>query len=159
MSFSVASASFSSGDTIPTRHTEDGDDLSPPLKFGEPPPGTHQLVLICDDPDAPTPEPWVHWLLYNLSPETRELTEGIARAERLASLKGACQGKNTWNRDNLGYRGPAPPPGKPHRYFFKLYALDTVLTLPPGLDKNAVLKAIEGHVIGQAELIGVYERK
>jgi len=159
MSFSVASASFSSGETIPSRHTEDGDDLSPPLKFGEPPSGTHQLVLICDDPDAPTPEPWVHWLLYNLSPEIRELTEGIARAERLASLKGACQGKNTWNRDNLGYRGPAPPPGKPHRYFFKLYALDTVLTLPPGLDKNAVLKAIEGHVIGQAELIGVYERK
>lgn len=159
MTFTLASSAFSSGEVIPKRHTEDGDDLSPLLRFGDPPAGTRQLALVCDDPDAPTKDPWVHWLLYNIPPEVRELSEGLARAERLASLKGACQGKNSWSRDNLGYRGPAPPPGKPHHYHFKLYALDAALELPPGLDKPALLKGIEGHVIGQAEIVGIYERK
>ena len=88
----------------------------------------------------------------------RELGEGLAPTARLSSPPGACQGKNSWKSENVGYRGPAPPPGKPHHYHFKVYALDAVLKLVPGLEKAALLKAIEGHVIGQAELVGIYER-
>jgi Raf kinase inhibitor-like YbhB/YbcL family protein len=121
------------------------------------PAGARELALIVDDPDAPSKEPWVHWVLYNLPATKSELSEGIAPAVHVQVAPGAVQGKNSWN--SVGYRGPAPPKGHgTHHYYFKLYALDDALGLPAGLDKAGLLKKIEGHVIAQAQLMGTYQR-
>jgi hypothetical protein len=155
----LTSPSFDDGDRIPVRHTDDGDDLSVPLAWTDPPDGTVELVLVVDDPDAPRPEPWVHWLLYHIPPERRSLDEGLPRAERPVEPAGVVQGRNSWSIDNLGYRGPAPPQGHgEHRYRFTLYALDDRLDLPPGRDFDALRAAMDGHVIATARLSGVYER-
>jgi Raf kinase inhibitor-like YbhB/YbcL family protein len=162
----VTSKAFNQGTAIPKQHTGDGADVSPPLSLANVPPSAASLAIICDDPDAPSrakprPEgPWVHWVIFNLPGDVREIAEGVPADPQPPEL-GARQGSNSWPNNNVGYRGPAPPPGSgPHRYFFKVYALDTVLDLPAGMtDKAALLKAMEGHILDQGELMGTYERK
>ncbi len=153
MSFELTSPAFENGDTIPEKYTGDGGDLSPPLRWTDPPEGTQSFALISDDPDAPVGT-WVHWVIYGIPRTERELSEGVRDAKTLDN--GARQGKNSWPK--IGYGGPAPPPGKPHRYYFKLYALDTELALGPGATKEALLRAMEGHILAEAELLGKYGR-
>lgn len=153
MSIELTCSAFQPGATIPKQYTGDGDDTSPPLHWSEPPKGTQSLALICDDPDAPVGT-WVHWVLFNLPAETRELEEGVPTTETLPS--GGKQGKNDFG--NIGYGGPAPPKGKPHRYFFKLYALDRALDLSPGATKAQLVKAMKGHILGEGQLVGKYGR-
>jgi Raf kinase inhibitor-like YbhB/YbcL family protein len=153
MAFELTSSAFKAGDSIPKKHTCDGADVSPPLAWTEPPPGTKSFALVCDDPDAPAGT-WVHWVLYDVPGTVRQLPEGVEKKSTLAD--GSRQGTNDFKR--TGYGGPCPPRGAPHRYFFKLYALDTALGLAPGATKAEVLKAIEGDVKGQAELMGRYGR-
>ena len=153
MALQLTSSAFSQGDPIPTKYTCDGDDVSPPLAWGDPPEGTASFALINDDPDAPVGT-WVHWVLYNLPADARSLPEAVPADSELPD--GSRHGQNSWRRP--GYGGPCPPGGT-HRYFFKLYALDTALDLPSDANKEEVLKAMEGHILGQAELMGVYSRK
>jgi Raf kinase inhibitor-like YbhB/YbcL family protein len=157
MSLTMCSAVFASGKPIPRRHTGDGEDLSPPLSWSGLPASAREVALIVDDPDAPTPEPWVHWVIYKIPATIDGLAEGVPLMPRPSFPASAVQGKNSWN--TVGYRGPAPPKGHGvHRYFFKLYALDTVLDLRHGLDKPSLLKAMAGHILAEAELMGTYER-
>lgn len=154
MAFELESPAFAPGSPIPVTHTCDGPDRSPPLRWSDPPAGTKGFALIMDDPDAPAGT-WVHWVLYGLAATLRELPEGVPARDTVPGL--GAQGLNDFRR--VGYGGPCPPRGPAHRYFFKLYALDTALTLPPRQTKAQVLKAIEGHILGQAELMGRYQRK
>ena len=156
MAMEIHSDAFAHEQTIPRRHTADGPDLSPPLAFSAPSEGTKELALIMDDPDAPRGT-WVHWVLYGLPPDTPGLPEGVAPTATLSDPPGAVQGINSAGK--TGYRGPAPPPGKPHRYFFRLYALDAALDLAPGLTVQQLLKAMEGHVLARGELMGRYARR
>jgi Raf kinase inhibitor-like YbhB/YbcL family protein len=149
----LTSKSFQEGASIPKSHTGDGKDTSPALRWSDPPTGTRAFALICDDPDAPR-RTWVHWVVYDLPADARALDEGMQRDASLAS--GAKQGKNDFGK--TGYGGPAPPPGKPHRYLFKLYALDAPTGLPTGATKEQVLTAIKGHVLGEGQLMGRYGR-
>ena len=153
----VTSDAFEANGLIPKKYTCDGQDLSPPLRWGEPPAGTLSFVLIADDPDAPIGT-WVHWVLYDLPRGTRELKEGLPKTRRLQFPDGAArQGMTDFKR--LGYGGPCPPPGSYHRYFFKLYAVDTILEYSPDeMTKQELLKAMEGHILAQGELIGRYKR-
>jgi len=153
MAQQISSPAFSAGESIPKKFTCDGPDVSPKLTWTEPPAKTQSFTLIMDDPDAPVGT-WVHWVLYDLPANTRELPEGVAKQEQLSS--GARQGRNDFGK--IGYGGPCPPPGKPHRYFFKLYVLDTKLNLKAGATKADVERAMNGHVLAQAELIGRYGR-
>ena len=156
-SWTLHSTAFDQGRPIPKRHTGDGEDLSPPLAWSDPPARTRELALVVDDPDAPTAEPWVHWLLYNIPANVKSLPEGIPTTPTLTQPPGAAQGLNSWPKP--GYRGPAPPPGHgTHHYYFKLYALDAALGLGAGLDKRALLAALKGHVLAETELIGTYQR-
>lgn len=153
----LKSTAFGPNETIPRRHTEDGQNVSPPLAWSEAPQNAHEFALIVDDPDAPRKDPWVHWVLYRISPETRELPEGVPPSQRIAKPGGAVQGKNSWDR--IGWGGPAPPKGHGlHHYHFKLYALDMKLNLDPGATKEALLEAMHGHVIAEGELVGTYQR-
>jgi Raf kinase inhibitor-like YbhB/YbcL family protein len=150
---------FDPDDRIPARHTGDADDLSPALEWSDVPDDAVELAIIVDDPDAPTDQPWVHWVVYNIPASEHALPEGVPREEAPAEPEGIAQGVNSFPDDNLGYRGPAPPPGHgPHHYHFRLYALDTNLALAPGADKTALLNAMRDHVIAEAELVGTYER-
>jgi Raf kinase inhibitor-like YbhB/YbcL family protein len=149
----LSSTAFSEGANIPQQYTGDGKNVSPPLRWADPPAQTKSLALICDDPDAPRGT-WVHWVFFNLPPDKRELEEGVPGQETLDS--GAKQGKNDFKK--IGYGGPSPPPGKPHRYFFKLYALDTLLELAPGATKNQVIATMKGHVLAEGQLMGKYGR-
>lgn len=160
MSLSIHSTAFQKGQPIPAKYTDDGEDVSPPLSWDPPPEGTRQLALICDDPDAPSPEPWVHWVIYGIPADASELPEGVPESQRIASPVTALQGKNSWTSGQMiGYRGPAPPRGHGvHHYHFKLYALDREPDLEPGLTKAQLLQAIEPHVIATGELIGTYSR-
>jgi Raf kinase inhibitor-like YbhB/YbcL family protein len=153
VSLSLESSAFADGEAIPLRYTCDGEDLSPPLAWGEPPAGTLSLALIADDPDAPVGT-WVHWVLFNLPADTRSLPEGLLPE---AAVAGGLQGINGWKE--LGYGGPCPPKGSTHRYFFKLYALDTALDLEAGASKADVEKAMDGHILGQGQLVGRYGRQ
>ena len=153
MAFTLSSPSFPAGGGIARQHTCEGADVSPPLSWRGAPPGTKSFALIVDDPDAPVGT-WVHWVLYDLPGDATQLPDAVPMTETLAS--GARQGINDFRK--VGYGGPCPPPGKAHRYFFKLYALDTATNLKPRADKAALLRAIEGHVVAQAELIGTYKR-
>lgn len=142
-------------EAIPRKYTGEGEDLSPPLVWSPLPPGTQEAALIVDDPDAPRPEPWDHWVLYGIPAGTHALPEGISDANPV--LESMRQGTNSWDR--IGYNGPMPPPGHGvHHYHFKLYAIDTPLNLDPGLTKNALLEAMLGHVLAEGELIGTYQR-
>jgi len=154
MAFILTSSAFKDGATIPGKHTCDGVDVSPPLAWSGTPAGTRSVALIADDPDAPGGT-WVHWVLYNLPAEVSELPENIAKVESL-DLGGARQGRNDFRRP--GYGGPCPPPGPAHRYFFKLYALDTELPDLGTPTKAELEEAMRGDVLDQAELIGTYEK-
>jgi Raf kinase inhibitor-like YbhB/YbcL family protein len=143
----LTSSAFQEGAAIPGKHTCDGADVSPPLAWRDAPPNTAAFALICDDPDAPGGT-WVHWVLYNVPGKTNELREGDAG--------GGLEGRNDFRR--TGYGGPCPPPGKPHRYFFKLYALRSPLTLKAGASKADVERATNGLVLSEAQLIGTYGR-
>lgn len=156
MAFSLTSPAFEAGGSIPARHTCDDRDLSPELSWTEPPAGTRSLALISDDPDAPVGN-WVHWVLYDLGPDARSLPEGLPTDGELQEPVAATQGTNDFGRP--GYGGPCPPPGAPHRYFFRLYALDARLELGPGATKKDVEQAMQGHVLGQTELMGRYARQ
>ncbi len=148
------SSAFSPGGEIPAKYTCDGTDVSPALRWTDPPAGTHGFALITDDPDAPGGT-WVHWVFYDIPPTVRELPEAVPARESIAGV--GRQGANDFKR--VGYGGPCPPGGPAHRYFFRLYALDVQTSLPPRKLKGDVLKAIEGHVLGQAELMGRYQRR
>lgn len=158
MTINVTSSAFQAGAAIPKQYTADGADLSPPLAWTGAPDGTKELALICDDPDAPSAKPWVHWVLYKIPADTKSLGEGIPRQTNPQTPAGAAQGVNSFPKDNIGYRGPAPPKGKPHHYHFHVYALDTALPSTPGLEKEKLLAAIKGHILGEGELIGTYQR-
>ena len=151
----ISSSAFAHNGAIPPKYTCDGADVSPPLGVLDPPPEALSLVLICDDPDAPGGT-FVHWVLYNLPPDTRSLPEGVPAFEILRELGGARQGKSDFHR--IGYGGPCPPPGPAHRYFFKLYALDGKTNVRPGASKAELEKAMQGHILAQTELMGRYKR-
>lgn len=153
MKLDLTSTAFVAGSAIPTKHTCDGSDISPPLSWTGSPGGTKSLALICDDPDAPVGT-WVHWVLYALPPDVTALAEGIPPDKELAN--GGKQGSNSWGK--IGYGGPCPPKGPAHRYFFKLYALDTEINLAAGATKNALLQAMEGHILAEGQLMGKYQR-
>jgi Raf kinase inhibitor-like YbhB/YbcL family protein len=157
MTLNLRSTAFSDGNSIPRRHTGVGEDLSPPLSWTGVPAEARELALIVDDPDAPSAEPWVHWVIYGLPVTTNGLAEGIRPDVRPGGAKTAILGRNSWK--SVGYRGPAPPKGHGvHRYYFKLYALDQALDLSEGLDKAGLLKAIKGHVLAEGQLMGTYQR-
>lgn len=149
----LTSLAFQNGGAIPAEYSADGADISPALKWEIPPDGTKSFALICDDPDAPMGT-WVHWVVFDLPPDILELPKGIPPGPEVAG--GGNQGQN--DSGNNGYSGPAPPSGT-HRYFFKLYALDTILTLPTSTQKKDLEKAMEGHIIASSELMGTYTRK
>ncbi len=155
MSPTLTSAAFAHQGAIPAKFTCEGGDVSPPLSWSELPPATKSLALIVDDPDAPDPAApkmtWVHWVLYNLPPTGNGLPEGAS-----VLPPGTLQGLNDWQRS--GYGGPCPPIGR-HRYFHKLYALDTVLPDLGRPTKAMLEKAMKGHILGQAELVGTYQKR
>ncbi len=157
MPLTLTSPAFSDREEIPKRYTCEGNDISPPLVWSGAPQETKSLVLIVDDPDAPDPAApkmtWVHWVLYNLPPTSEGLPECVGGDALPAGTK---EGQNDWK--NLGYGGPCPPTGR-HRYVHKLYALDTVLANLKGPTKSQLERAMEGHVLDQAELVGTYEKK
>jgi hypothetical protein len=154
MPLHISSPAFKEGGNIPSRYTEDGQNISPGLNWTGAPPNTSSFILILHDPDAPVAGGFTHWVIFNLSPETRALPEGLVRREHMDN--GAVQGKN--DDGAAGYMGPAPPPGKPHHYHFRLYAIDKQLTLSPGAGGKQVLEAARGHVLDEAELTGLYQR-
>jgi Raf kinase inhibitor-like YbhB/YbcL family protein len=154
MSINLTSSAFADSQAIPVKYTCDGQDVSPPLTWSGVPEGAKSLALICDDPDAPGGT-WVHWVLYNMGPTTTKLAEGISPSESLPD--GAKQGVNDFNR--TGYGGPCPPRGAPHRYFFKLYALDKEIDPRPRLKKDDVVRAMTGHILAEGRLIGTYNRR
>lgn len=157
MGFGLTSPAFKGGAAIPAKHSCDGEDASPELRWSGAPAGTKSFALIMDDPDAP-PGTWVHWVLYDLPASTKTLPRGVAKTEAGpdGSRQGACWGVDSFDR--VGYHGPCPPPGAPHRYFFTLYALDARLGLKPRATKAEVQAAMRGRVLGTAELMGLYGR-
>lgn len=153
MTWLLKTSAFAPNEEIPKLHTCDGPDRSPALEWEAPPAGTKSLALICDDPDAPVGT-WVHWVIFNLPAEARSLSEGVPAQEKLPN--GVLQGVNDFKR--VGYGGPCPPRGPAHRYFFKLYALDAVLPLGPRATKADVERAMKGHILAEAQLMGRYRR-
>jgi hypothetical protein len=153
MAFTIKSPAFKDGDLMDAKYSCKGIDASPALGWENAPLGTKSFALICDDPDAPMMT-WVHWVVYDIPANVTGLPEGVPKDRTLSN--GAKQGVTDFR--NIGYGGPCPPPGGPHRYFFKLYALDTVLNLAPGLTKKALLKAMEGHILGEAQIVGRFKR-
>ena len=150
----LTSTAFIEGAPIPGKYTCDGKNVSPPLKWSGTPPGAKALALIVDDPDAPSGT-WVHWVLYDLPATVSELAEDVSKSQYVAGV--AKQGLN--DSQHLGYGGPCPPHGKPHRYFFKLYALDAPLDLKPGLTRKDIERAMEKHVLAHGQLMGTYKRQ
>lgn len=159
MTLTITSPAFKHNSYIPKKYACNGEDVSPELKWEGLPAGAKSIAVIMDDPDAP-PGTWVHWILFDIPPSPTGLEENVAKEETLpdGSKHGLVWGVNDGDFNRVGYYGPCPPPGKPHRYFFKVYALDKVLGLPPKITKNALLKAMEGHILVQGELIGLYKR-
>jgi Raf kinase inhibitor-like YbhB/YbcL family protein len=153
MNFAISSTAFQNGSDIPKQFTCDGADVSPPLSWNRAPEKVQSFALIADDPDAPAGT-WTHWVLYDLPATDTELQENISKIDKLPN--GSRQGRNDFRK--LGYGGPCPPPGKAHRYFFKLYALDAKLNLAPGVSKQELEQAMQGHVLASSELIGKYSR-
>ncbi|HIC84701.1 MAG TPA: YbhB/YbcL family Raf kinase inhibitor-like protein [Desulfobacterales bacterium] len=152
MGLMVKSSAFKEGEMIPKKYTCDGEDISPPLSWEGVPEGTKSIAIICDDPDAPMGT-WVHWVLFNLPPGTNTLPEAVPPEAVLEN--GARHGINDFRK--LGYGGPCPPGGT-HRYYFKIYALDIVLGLQSGASKADLLKAMEGHVLSEGQIMGRYKR-
>jgi Raf kinase inhibitor-like YbhB/YbcL family protein len=160
----ITSSGFEDNAKLDAKYTVEGQDVSPPISWSDVPPETKSFALICDDPDAPSPrrpgpDPWVHWLIFNIPADLLALPQGIGHEPEPEQVPGARQGVNSWPSDNVGYRGPAPPPGSgTHRYFFKLYALDSMLELGAGATKKQLLEAMSGHILGEGQLVGTYER-
>jgi hypothetical protein len=152
MTLSLTSSAFAAGESIPTKYTCDGDNISPPLEWGQPPSGTQSLALILDDPDAPSGI-FVHWVIYDLPPTLRGLPEGVSTDGHPA--QGGTNGKN--GAGSLGYTGPCPPSGT-HRYVFRLFALDTKLNADPGLTSNELQQAATEHTVANAQFEGTYSR-
>jgi Raf kinase inhibitor-like YbhB/YbcL family protein len=160
MEITITSTAFTEGGMMPKQYTCDGQNISPPLAWSGMPRNAKTLALICDDPDAPS-KTWVHWVLYDLplingqlgTVSSEELPENVPPQEKLG--RGGKQGTNDFKQ--IGYGGPCPPSGA-HRYFFKLYALDAETSLNPGATKDQLLKAMEGHIVAQGQLIGIYKR-
>jgi Raf kinase inhibitor-like YbhB/YbcL family protein len=155
MAWSLTSPAFADNTRMPDRYTGEGENISPPLNWGEPPPETVSYALICSDPDAPSGN-WIHWVLYGLGKERRSLPEGVPKTKTLADLGEAKQGLNTSRQ--IGYSGPLPPPGKAHHYHFRLSALDTQISLPSGATEAELKKAMAGHILDKTELVGLYSR-
>jgi Raf kinase inhibitor-like YbhB/YbcL family protein len=156
----VASPTLKADETMPRDYTPDGRNLSPPLTWSNVPAATVEFAVVCEDPDAGNPPPFVHWVIYKIPATATGLPEGIPidpAAAMPSEITGAIQGVSGFRRSI--YRGPAPPPGKPHHYHFVVYALDADLGLKPGLTRADLLAAINGHVIGRGELVSIYERK
>ena len=153
MALRVSSPQWKRGETIPKKYTGDGADVSPPLVFEGVPAGTKAFALICDDPDAPVGT-WVHWVIYDIPGPAKGLPEGVAKPASLPD--GSHQGRNSWKK--TGYGGPSPPPGKPHRYFFRLYALREPLGMAPALGAKDVEAAARTKSIEAAEYMGTYGR-
>jgi len=153
MGFSILSNDFREGADIPQRFTCEGVDSSPELSWTDPPAGTRSLALIMQDPDAPGGT-FTHWLLFDLPPDARKLEANVSKVDELPN--GARQGKNGFRK--IGYGGPCPPPGKPHRYFFKLHALDKRLDLGSAASKDDLERAMQGHTLGKTEIMGKYAR-
>ena len=153
MAFQITATAFRDGSSIPKRFTCDGPDVSPALSWGDPPAGTRSLAIIADDPDAPAGT-WVHWVLYDLPADTRKLPEGVAKDRELPN--GALQGRNDFGK--IGYNGPCPPRGSEHRYFFKLYALDSKTGLKAGATKSELERTMKGHILSQAQLVGKFQQ-
>jgi Raf kinase inhibitor-like YbhB/YbcL family protein len=154
MAMKLTTPAFRAGEIIPSKHSCEGVNVSPPLQWDGVPAGAKSLALICDDPDAPVGT-WVHWVLYNLPVTISNLPEDVPTSETLSF--GAKQGTNDFRR--VGYGGPCPPPGKPHRYYFKLYAVDVELALKPRATKNELLRSMDGHILAEAQLMGTYKRR
>jgi Raf kinase inhibitor-like YbhB/YbcL family protein len=153
MSFHLTSTAFEEGQPIPLHYTAEGRNVSPQLKWTEPPAETTCLALICEDPDAPRGT-FTHWVIFNIPVQSRELPEGIPHREGLGN--GTRQGRNDFGK--LGYNGPKPPPGRPHRYQFKLFALDRLLDVTASDSRNHVVNAMRGHVLAETQLTGTYRR-
>lgn len=153
MPFSLQSNAFKDGGDIPRQYTCEGADISPALVWTEPPAKTQTFALIADDPDAPAGT-WVHWVAWNIPSAARQLPENVPKSANIPD--GGSQGSNDFRK--TGYGGPCPPPGKAHRYFFKLYALDAKFNLKPGAGKKEVEQAMKGHVLAEAQLMGKYQR-
>lgn len=153
MEIKITSSAFTEGGLIPAKYTCDGADISPPLQWEAVPEDTQSIALICDDPDAPVGT-FVHWVLFDLPADAGQLTENIPADPTLAN--GAQQGTSDFGR--IGYGGPCPPGGT-HRYFFKIYALDTQLSLTDRVNKARLLNAMEGHILAEGQLIGKYKRQ
>lgn len=153
----LRSPAFRDGGAIPVLHTCDGEDVSPPLEWSEVPSGTHSLALVMEDPDAPAGT-WVHWVLYDLAPDRTRLEPRLPKTAVLAdgAKHGACWGVEEFSK--VGYYGPCPPPGRPHRYVFTLYALAAATGLRPRRNKAELLRAIEGRILASASLTGLYGR-
>jgi len=157
MPMTVTSSAFTNGNPIPVKYTGDGQNLSPPLAWSGAPKETKEFTLIVDDPDAPTPQPWVHWLVYCIPASITNFPEGRPGASLPAQPAGMKEGKTSFGR--IGYGGPEPPRGHGvHRYYFKIYALDTTLTLPAGANKAALMGVMKGHVLSEGQLMGAYKR-
>ena len=153
MSLTISSSAFKEGERIPDKYTCEGEDISPQLSWSDTPEGTKSFTLICDDPDAPMGT-WDHWLIYNIPADSEGLSEAVPTDESLTD--GSKQGLNSWEKKSYG--GPCPPPGDPHRYFFKLYALDTMLTLTGDADKSTLENAMQEHILAEAQLMGTFSR-
>ena len=155
----VTSPAFKAGQPLAVDYTADGKNVSPPIAWTNLPAGTREIALIHEDPTAPTPQPFVHWLIYKIPATAKALPENIpAEGAMPAELTGALQGTSGFRR--VGYRGPAPPkPGRVHEYHFIVYALSEPLDVQAGLTKAQLLEAMKGKIIGQGEIIGTYERK
>jgi Raf kinase inhibitor-like YbhB/YbcL family protein len=157
MSLQIHSDAFRDGQEIRRKYTGDGENVSPPLRFSGLPKEAKELALIVDDPDAPRTEPFVHWVMYKIPADESDLPEAIPPAAKPKLPPGAMQGKNSFGK--IGYGGPAPPAGHgTHHYQFHVYALDEPLQVESGLDKQALLKAMSGHVIDEGEIVATYER-
>ncbi len=152
--FEMKSDAFKPGGEIPEQYTCDGKDLSPPLHWKNPPPAAKSFALVVDDPDAPMGG-WIHWVVYGIPATVTQLEEGLSQSETLPD--GSKQGITDFRKP--GYRGPCPPSGASHRYYFKLYALNTLLDLPPSQTRAKLLESMAGHILAEARVMGHYQRK
>ena len=154
----LSSSAFKDGGPVPEEYTDYGKGKSIPLSWSDLPPGTRSLAVVMDDPDAKTPRPYVHWLIYNIPANTKSLGAGLPTKPRLDNPRAALQGSNS--KHTIGYAGPRPPQGDPpHHYQIRLYALDQELKLDPGADQDALLEAMKGHILGQGQLVGTVQKK
>ncbi|HEX2974014.1 MAG TPA: YbhB/YbcL family Raf kinase inhibitor-like protein [Tepidisphaeraceae bacterium] len=157
MGIHIESEAFRDGQTIPVKYTRDGDNVSPPLKWENLPVGTKELALIVEDPDAPTPEPFIHWVAFKIPGDASDLPEGVPQKKKPSISPPLAQGKNDFKA--IGYDGPAPPVGHgTHHYHFELYALDKPLETEAGQDVKSLIASMSGHILDRGEIIGTYER-